>query len=60
MKEELSDQAALEAGIWLLERVKAVWRPIPEDGMELYKKIEKETRAFWKEVEKRKGMKQAK
>ncbi|HUI28836.1 MAG TPA: hypothetical protein VLX91_01375 [Candidatus Acidoferrales bacterium] len=43
---EVSDGAALEAGLWLLERVKAVCVQIPEEMMDKYKEIVKENKIW--------------
>ncbi|MGO9613257.1 MAG: hypothetical protein ACLPX5_09510 [Dissulfurispiraceae bacterium] len=44
---DISDAHALEAGLWLLERVKAVCVPIPPEKEALYHEIAEETKAIW-------------
>ncbi|HUI28838.1 MAG TPA: hypothetical protein VLX91_01385 [Candidatus Acidoferrales bacterium] len=44
---EISDAAALEAGLWLIERVKAVCVPIPPEKEALYHEIAREIEPLW-------------
>ena len=44
---DISDAHALEAGLWLIERVKAVCIPIPPDKEALYHEIAKEIEPLW-------------
>lgn len=44
---EISDAAALEAGLWLIERVKAVCVPIPPEDEPLYRDIVEEAKTIW-------------
>lgn len=39
---EMSMDAALEVGIWLLERARSVARPIPEEKVHIFEEIKKE------------------
>jgi hypothetical protein len=39
---EMSPDVALEAGTWLLEKVKAVAQPIPEDKFHVFERIKEE------------------
>ena len=44
---DISDDHALEAGLWLLERVKAVCVPIPPEKEASYREIAKEIEPLW-------------
>ncbi len=44
---DISDAHTLDAGLWLLERVKAVCIPIPPEKETLYHEIVKEIEPLW-------------
>lgn len=44
---EISDAHALEAGLWLVERVKAICVPIPHEKEPLYHEISEEVKPLW-------------
>ncbi len=44
---DISDAAALEAGLWLIERAKAVCVPIPPEKEALYHEISEEIKRIW-------------
>ncbi len=44
---DISDAHVLEAGLWLIERVKAVCVPIPPEKESLYHEIAEEIKPFW-------------
>ncbi len=43
---EISDEAAVEVGHWLLERARSVCRPIPPDKLSTYRNIVEDMRAI--------------